>query len=232
MRSIFGRKATAAAKVEQREIVSEDKAATAAQVEVFKTTLALTAANAENPNSAPLTVASRTANNAFALLQQRSPLALGIQSEAREIVDGLLSAEVSRRISAESKQALAEKSNARLSAELSELRSALDGARKAAASEAARNLELANEYRWEQLQKWGGVALSALLSVALIAYRLNIGRLQTGAAEVLASIGARHGTAAESTARSALDAVLHTAEQQAVARAYLRIIGTGTQESK
>ena len=138
-------------------------------------------------------------------------------------MDGLLSDSNLKRIEAEAKQAAAEGAAAARSRELEETRKELAQAREQAKAEAAANLETANKYRVEQLWKWGSLAFNALLGLAVIAYKLNIGRLQQGAAEVIAGLQAKHGDEAASAARSILDGVLHTGEQKGVAKAFFNL---------
>jgi len=218
LRSWFGRKAAAEQKAEVKAGVLEDKTVDAAQVEVVKTGIALEAA----PPSRPVEVAKRTNDNAEALLNQRKPLNAATLAEVKTTVAGLLSVETAKREAAEKAQLATEKQNQTLSQELEQTRADLKELAKARAVEAANNLELANQLRWANIVKYAGIAASTLLSLAVIAYRLNIGRLQTGAAEVLAKLQASHPEAA-TTARSALDAILHTGEQRGVAKAFFNL---------
>ena len=86
-----------------------------------------------------------------------------------------------------------------------------------------RETALANQLRNERLLKYGGIALSGLLGLAAFAYRLNIGRLQSGAAELLSKLETKHGPAAADTARAALDDVLHTGEKTGIGAVLAKI---------
>ena len=217
--AIFGRKAAAAAKAEAKATVLEDKSVTAAQVEVFKTSLALEVARGEHPDSRPVEIASRTNQNALEVLNQRDPLTVEATQEAREIVKGLLA----RVEAAEGKQKAAEASILGMTKELQTVREHAKKLAIQAQAEAANNLALANELRAATLWKWASTGLSVGLGLLAIAYRLNLGRLQTGAAEVLAKVGQKYGEEGQSVARGALDAVLHTGEQKGVARAFFAL---------
>lgn len=220
--AIFGRKQAAATKAEAKVAGVEDKAVTAAQVEVFKTSLALEAARAEAPSSRPVEIASRTNQNALEVLNQREPLTVAVTQEAREIIKGLLT----RVEEAERKQKSAEASILGMTQELSTLRTKAKELHVKAEQEAARNLELANQLRWAKIVQYAGVTCSALLGLLAIAYRLNLGRFQQGAAEVLAKVGQKYGEEGQSVARGALDAVLHTGEQKGVAKAFFALTST------
>lgn len=211
---IFGRKAIAADKENAKVDRQEDQTVTAAQLEVVKTRFALASA----PQSRPVEVATRTNENAFSLLNQRSPLTVGQMGEAQELVRGLLSEEAAKREAAEKKQAEAEKSIAKLSEELASTREHAKKLTKERDAEAARNLELANELRMERLQKWAGVGLSALLTLATIAYRLNVGRLQEGAAEAIVRLRKQHGDAVADTAIGGIDWATDKGSQSQIAK--------------
>lgn len=219
----FGRKANAEAKTEAKASAVEDKSVTAAQVEVVKTGVALAAAAVEHPESRPVQVAQRTNANAAALLNQREALSVAAHDEAVATAQGLLSAETAKREAAEKAQAQTEARNRDMGEQLEKLRGQLKQLSKERAEEAAKNLALANELRAATIWKWAGTAGSVLLGLAAVAYRLNLGRFQTGAAEVLARLKQTHGDEVAGTARSVLDAVLHTGEQKAVFRAFTAI---------
>jgi hypothetical protein len=215
----FGRAAASVEKQQAKEQKGEQQAAQLAAVEVFKTEIALRSA----PESRPVEVARRTNTNALSLLQQRGPLSILQTQEAAEIVAGMLAESADLRTKAEKRQAAAERDAAQLSAELATIRSQLATARAKAAEEAANNLALANELRWSKIAAWAGSACSVLLGLAAIAYRMNIGRFQEGAAQVLAGLQQRHGDGAADTARALFDAALHTGEQKGVARAFFSL---------
>lgn len=218
MKWLFGRKAANVATTDAKRGTLEADMVKRATVEAYKTSKALKHAVAAFPEEPSIQLADRTNANALGLLQQVNPLSLADTQISDSIVEGLLSVEQGARKAAEKSQLRAEGLAADKSAALEDTRAKLKTALADSAKEAANNLELANAYRWSELQKWGGFALSGLLSIAVIAYRLNIGRLQQGAAEVLSRLGKDHGEEAESTARAALDAVLHTGEQRGVAK--------------
>ena len=180
----------------------------AAQKEVRKTGVALDAAAQENPASRSVAVAKRTNGNADALLNQRAPLPVAEADEAVRIVRDLLSEEPARRESAEKSQGAAEDSARKLGAELDALRTQLTTLRKASAEEAANNLRLANELRAATLWKWLATAGTVLMTVAALAYRYNLGGLQTGVADGLAKLHSKYGASDEDVAalRSSIDA--------------------------
>ena len=205
---MFGRKARQEQKVEARTGQAEDEVVRAAQKEVRKTGVALDAAAQENPASRSVAVAKRTNANADALLTQRSPLPVAEADEAVRIVRDLLSEETARRESAEKSQGAAEDSARKLGAELDALRTQLTTLRKASAEEAANNLRLANELRAATLWKWLATAGTVLMTVAALAYRYNLGGLQTGVADGLAKLHSKYGASDEdvSAVRSSIDA--------------------------
>ena len=205
---IFGRKARQEQKVEARTGQAADEVVRAAQKEVRKTGVALDAAAQENPASRSVAVAKRTNGNADALLNQRAPLPVAEADAAVQIVRDLLSEEPARRESAEKSQGAAEDSARKLGAELDALRTQLDNLRKASAEEAANNLRLANELRAATLWKWLATAGTVIMTVAALAYRYNLGGLQTGVADGLAKLHSKYGASDEdvSAVRSSIDA--------------------------
>lgn len=222
---VFGRQAATVEKQEKKEAAGEDKAVTAAQVEVVKTSEALKLA----PTSPAVEVARRTNGNALNLLNQRQPLNILAQSEAISIVAGLLSDEAKKRESAEFAQQKAEGKNAALSIELEQVRNALEDSRKAAKAEAANNLALANELRTERLIKWGAAALSFLTGVAAIWFKLSGGRATAALAEAIGSVEARHGPTAAAVAKTAADAVLNSGEQQKIFKMVAQYVAANKQ---
>lgn len=214
-----GRAAQSEAKAEVKRDTMEDKAVKAAQVEVVKTGVLLTAARVENPASVPVAAALRTNANAADLLNQREPLDAATKADAVAIAQGL----AIRAEKAEQAQASAEAGNRRMALDLDAVRVELKALKVKADTEAANSLAMAKELNNERLMKYGGMALSGALGLLAIAYRLNIGRLQTGAGEVLARLQQQHGDAVAGTARNALDAVLHTGEQKGVFKAFATI---------
>lgn len=225
---MFGRKAEAVAKTEVKADKLEDKEVTAAHVEVVKTGILLDAAKAENPESRPVAMAARTNQNAGELLNHRDPLSVATVDEAVAVARGLISSESDARAKAERAQATAEGANRQLSEELTKTRNDLKKLSAERDEEARNNLALANELRTERVVKWAGMAGSALLGLAAIAYRLNIGRFQDAAATVLSNIQAKHGAEAAATARTAFDTILHTGEQKGVAKAFFALQQTKT----
>lgn len=215
---IFGRKASAAAKAEAKATELENGVVTFAHAEVFKTSLALSAA----PQSLPVDIARRTNTNALELLNQREPLAAQVAADAREIVEGLLA----QKAEAEVKQKAAEATSLGMAQKLQTIRKEALRLAKQAEAEAQRNLELANQLRWANIIKWSGIAASTIFGLLAIAYRLNIGRLQSGVANVIATVQQKHGQAAGEAARGAADAILHTGEQKGVARAFFALTKT------
>ena len=211
-----GRAAKAETKAEVTREVIEDKAVKAAQVEVVKTGVLLAAARIENPASIPTEAAERTNTNAADLLNQREPLDAATRADAVAVAKGL----ATRAAQAEAALAEAEASNRGMALELDAVRVELRTLKAKADKEAADSLAMAKELNNERLMKYGSMGLNAALGLLAIAYRMNIGRLQTGAGEVLARLQANHGDAVASTARSTLDAVLHTGEQKGVFKAY------------
>ena len=218
-----GRAAKAEVKAEAKADSLEDRLVKQAQVEVVKTGAALASARVENPASRPVEVAERTNANAAALLNQREPLDVATSQAALETARGLLSAEVTAREKAEASQAKVEAANRTLGAELDGLRADLAKLKAKADAEAANSLAMARELNNERLMKYGVAGLSVALGLLTVAYRLNIGRLQAGAGEVLAMLQAKHGDAVAATARGVLDATLHTGEQQAVCKVYSKM---------
>lgn len=215
---LFGRHAAAEAKAIEQAAEIEQDVVTAAQVEAVKTQAALQAARVEHPESRPVEVAQRTNEQAVQLLGQRATLTLEQHREALAIVEGLLSSQQAAREAAEARQAATEGDNAQLADQLAALRAEATALARKRAEEAARNLELANQLRIATVWKWAATGGTALLGVVAIAYRLNLGRFQSGAAEAIAALRARHGDAVAGTARGALDAILHRGDQTQVAR--------------
>lgn len=205
---VFGRKARQEQKVEARAGQAEDEVVRAAQKEVRKTGVALDAAAQENPASRSVAVAKRTNGNADALLTQRAPLPVAEADAAVRIVRDLLSEEKAPREQAEKSQSADEDSARKLGAELDALRTQLTNLRKASAEEAANNLRLANELRAATLWKWLATAGTVLMTVAALAYRYNLGGLQTGVADGLAKLHSKYGASDEDVAalRSSIDA--------------------------
>ena len=205
---MFGRKARQEQQVEARTGQAEDEVVRAAQKEVRKTGVALDAAAQENPASRSVAVAKRTNANADALLTQRAPLPVAEADAAVRIVRDLLSEEKAPREQAEKSQAADEDSARKLGAELDALRTQLDNLRKASAEEAANNLRLANELRAATLWKWLATAGTVIMTVAALAYRYNLGGLQTGVADGLAKLHSKYGASDEDVAavRSSIDA--------------------------
>lgn len=220
---IFGRKAAAVAKTQAKIDTTTDNQSHAAHVEAFKTSVALKVAAAENPNSLSVKVALRTNTNAVDLLNQISPLTTGEMQDAVLTINGLMSADAVARAEAERKQLLTEEKNNDLSSQLDKYRALVKVQNVAAAAEAADNLSLANKYRLSVIWTWAGTIGSLALGALAIAYKLNIGGLQSGIAEALAKVEATHGAAAADTARSALDAVLNSGQQQGVAQAFFAV---------
>lgn len=215
-----GRAAKKEAKAEVKQSGIEDQAVHAAQVEVEKTGVALAAARVENPESRPVAVAERTNSNARALLNQREPLDVATAQAAIDTANGLLSAETTRRESAEKAQAKAESDIRTMATELATTRKELQALKARADAEAANNLELARTLNNERFMKWSAMGLSAALGLLTIAYRLNIGRLQTAAGEVLAHVQKTQGTEAADVARKIAGVVLHTGEQKGVFKVF------------
>lgn len=211
----FGRKAREEQKVEARAQVVEDRAVTAAQVEIRKTAVALAAAAEEQPASRPVQVAQRTNGNAETILTQRAPLSVGAADEAVRIARDLLSAEVAKREAAEKSQSGAEQANRELGRQLEELRAQLVTLAKERAAEAANNLRLANELRAATIWKWIGTAGTALMTLAALAYRYNLGGLQKGVADGLAGLQHKFGGSDEDLAavKAAIDAATLPATQ-------------------
>lgn len=218
-----GRAAKAEAKAEVKKDGLEESFVQRAQVEVVKTGAAIAVARVENPESRPVEIAERTNANAAALLNQRAPLDVATAQAALDTVKGLLSAESKAREKAERAQIVSEEGNRELSSALDSTRKELDKLKAKADAEAMNNLELARELNNERMMKYGAAGLSVALGLLSVAYRLNIGRLQSGAAEVLSRLESNHGPAAAATARGALDATLHTGEQQGVFKVFAKL---------
>ena len=223
---LFGRKAAAVATTEAKQTTTETALVHAAQLEVVKTGEALAVANEENPESRPVAVARRTNANAAALLNQREPLALAEQQAALDTVRGLLSQETTRRESAERAQQEAEGSARKLSAELGELRTRLEALRGEQAQEAADNLLLANKLRAATIWKWTSTVGAAALGLLALAYRLNLGNLQTGVGEALGHFQKKYGTGDEDlkTMKAAIDALVNKGQQTAISKGVAAIL--------
>ncbi|AHF91613.1 hypothetical protein OPIT5_16735 [Opitutaceae bacterium TAV5] len=204
-------------KAESKQATEEAALVDAAQVETVKTQAALLRAE----DSRPVEVARRTNDNAVSLLNQRKPISAAAQAEAMDIVRGLLSEETAKREAAEQRQLAAESDNLKLSRDLEATRKALGELSAEAKAEAAKNLELANELRRRTWYAWAGGIVSAVLTVAAIAYRLNLGRLQTGVGNALASLQSRYGTSDEDVKaiRAEIDAMAGLATQKGIAGA-------------
>lgn len=215
----MGHSAKKEAKTAVKQAGIEDKAVKAAQVEVVKTGVLLSAAQVENPQSVPVAAAVRTNANAADLLNQREPLDAATKADAVAIAQGL----AIRAEKAEKAQAEVESTNRRMALDLEAVRVELKALKAKADTEASNSLAMAKELNNERLMKYGGMGLSLALGLLSIAYKLNIGRLQTGAGEVLAKLQQAHGDAVAGTARNALDAVLHTGEQKGVFKAFATI---------
>lgn len=210
---VFGRKAAAVAKAENRVVTLEDTLVDNAQVEVVKTGLALQAA----PPSRPVEVAQRTNANAAALLNQRKPLNAATLAEITELVGGLLSEETARRGAAEAGQRSAEGRNGELSEELEAMRGKLKTLGAERDAEAANNLAMANKLRWSNIVAYSGVALSTLLGLAAFAYKANLGNFRGATAELLGTLRKKDPATAE-VATTVFDAALSKGEQNKVAQ--------------
>lgn len=223
---IFGRKAAAVATTEAKATTTETALVHAAQIEVVKTGEALAAAREENPESRPVAVAQRTNANAAALLNQREPLALAEQQSALDTVRGLLSQETARREAAERAQQEAEGSARKLSTELGELRARLEALKGEQAQEAATNLHLANELRAATIWKWTSTVGAAALGLLALAYRLNLGNLQTGVGEALGHFQKKYGTSDEDLKemKAAIDALVNKGQQTAISKGVAAIL--------
>ncbi|EIQ00744.1 hypothetical protein OpiT1DRAFT_05299 [Opitutaceae bacterium TAV1] len=209
---------TAAAKVEKAEAAQSTQEAAlvdAAQVETVKTQAALLRAE----DSRPVEVARRTNDNAVSLLNQRKPLSASAHAEAMDIVRGLLSEETAKREAAEQRQSAMESQNLKLSRELEDTRRALGELAGQAKAEARRNLELANELRRQTWVKWGSVAWAVIATGLAVAWKLNLGGLQSGVANGLAVLQKRYGAsdADVKDVKSEIDALIGVASQRSIA---------------
>lgn len=222
---VFGRKAAAATTNQAKQDGAKEAIVHAAQIEVVKTGEALAVAREEHPDSRPVEVAQRTNSNAAALLNQREQLTLAEQQAALDTVRGLLSQEIARREKAEQAQAATEGSARKLSAELGELRTRLEALRGEQAQEAANNLRLANELRAATIWKWCSTGGALLLGAVALAYRFNLGNLQTGVGEALGKFQSKYGTTDEDLAqmRHAIDALVGKGQQTAIANVAAKI---------
>jgi hypothetical protein len=175
------------------------------------------------PSSRPVDVAIRTNNNAFALLNQRSPLTLGQMQEAEETVKGLLSTEVAKREAAEAKQKESEKGYAAISQELAVLKVKAIHLAEAAKKEAAENMRLANELRWARIMAGAALAFNVGLGLLALAYKANIGRLQEGMASAFAAIHEKDAGLA-STVRTIAGVALNSGEHEPVFQKFSKFI--------
>lgn len=209
-----GRAAAAVVKEEKKQTTLEDSAVDQAQREVEKTGLALKSA----PASRAVEVATRTNENAAALLNQRKPLSADSLAELRGTVEGLLSDLADVRKAAESQQTAAEGAQRALSRDLETTRTALKALASKRDEEAAKNLQLANELRNQVFMKWAGVTCSAVFALAAFAYRMNLGNLQTGVANGLAHLQHKYGTTDEdvATVKHEIDTVTGGGQQKAI----------------
>lgn len=225
---LFGRKATAVATTEAKQDTAATEIVHAAQLEVLKTGAALAAAREENPQSRPVEVAQRTNGNAAALLAQQDPLSMAEQQAALQTVRGLLSTEVAAREKAEQAQAAAEGHAAKLSEQLADLRTRLEALRGEAVAEAADNLKLANQLRAATIWKWTSTGGAMLLGVLALAYRYNLGNLQTGVGQALGRFQAKYGTKDDDllAMQHAIDALTGKAQQNAISTVANSILKT------
>ncbi len=216
---LFGRKAAAVEKNDAKIATTEDSIVTDAQFEVAKTKFALAVA----PASQPVEVATRTNNNAFSLLNQRSPLTLGQMQEAEETVKGLLSAEVVKREAAEAKQRASEKGYAEVSKDLAVLKVKAVSLAAAAKQEAETNMRLANDLRWTKIVAGSAIALNVGLGLLAFAYKANIGRLQEGAADVFKFLHDKDAGTADA-ARQVMGVALNVGEQGPLYQRYAKLV--------
>lgn len=223
---IYGRKAASAATSEAKATTAEAEMVQAAQVEVVKTGVALDAARREHPESRPVEVAQRTNANAAALLNQRQPLTVAETQDAKATADGLLSEEKGRRAQAEAAQEKAEGTARKLSEDLGELRARLEALKGEVANESANNLRLANELRAATLWKWVSTAGAAALGLLALAYRLNLGNLQTGVGEALGHFQKKYGTSDDDLKemKASIDALVGKAQQTAISKGVASIL--------
>jgi hypothetical protein len=218
-----GRAAKAVAKAEAMNDELGETLGQAALRELFKTGFFIRSALGTHPDNRALQLAARTNDNAFGILNQRLPLSFAETDEQLKLAQDLLSDDAATRSRAEAVQTHLEGENKKLSTQLQETRAKIDKLSKERDAEAAENLALATELRNNKLIAWCSTGASILLGLATIAYRLNIGRFQTAAANVLTTVTKKHGKEAGASARAALDAVLHTGEQKGVAKAFFSL---------
>lgn len=201
-------------KAEAKKGSQENDIVTSAQTEFTKTGKALESAAMENPESVSIKVAQRTNFNGLSLLNQRQPLPASKMQEALDVAAGLLKQD----LKAEAAQAKAEGENKKLSEALEKTNKELGELRIKSQQEAAHNLELAKELNNERLMKWGGIALSTLLGAAALAYRLNLGNLQTGVGNALGVLQKKYGGSDEDlvSMKHEIDTLIGAAQQKSI----------------
>jgi regulator of replication initiation timing len=207
-----------------------------AHVEIAKAGLSVDAA----PPSREVELGRRFTFNGLGLLDQVDPLTASEVSDMRKLVNNLLSENAQIRADADKDQAKLEGRLDETSKALSQAQVERAAALKLQAKEhqdllagSERENALANELRNSKWWSWfwrisiGAVAL--LLLAGWVYAKATLGglpavvtRMQAGAAETLKALEA-HGPAVVATARNALDAALHTAEQSGVAQALFKL---------
>ena len=214
-----------------REAKAVDKAATEAdaaraatvkraQITAHETAEALTAA----PDSRPVEVARESNGQTVTLLDQAAgPLTVDESTALKKQVADLLSENAEIRAAGEQARAASRADIAVVSAKLTATDGLLSKAQDGLRAGFDRENALGNQLRNERLLKYGGMALSGLLGLAAFAYRMNVGRLQTGAAELITKLETKHGYAVADVARATLDDVLHTGEKTAIGRIVAKI---------
>jgi ElaB/YqjD/DUF883 family membrane-anchored ribosome-binding protein len=215
-----GSAAKASEKAEKKAEVAADNAVKQAQRAAHETQEALASA----PVSRPVELAIESNDAAVSLLDQsQGPLTLDERDAIKREIAGLLSENVGLREAGEKARREAREAWATASAKLDEADKNVERLRGAAAAEAAKNLALANAYRNEQLQKYASLAGSAILGLLAVAWKLNLGRVQAGLANVLAHVESKHGAEAKGAAAGVADAILNAGDQTAVAKIYSKL---------
>jgi hypothetical protein len=225
---LYGRKAAKEERIEHKQDEATKEATHAAHIEVRKTAEALTVAAAENPDSRAVQVAQRTNQNADSILSQTDPLTVKEGADAVAIVQGLLDKETAKREAAEKRQREAEKSAEDLGEEIATLRSQLVNIAEDRRREAENNLATANELRKANIWKWATTAGTLLFAALSLAYRYNLGGLQTGVGEALAHLQHKRGASDEDVQamKAKIDALTLPGTQSAIFQTLTKVLAS------
>ncbi len=187
-----------------------------AQKATHETSQALAAA----PESRPVAVATESNQSATQLLDQAlGSLPLDEQTRLRERVAALLSENEAIRTAAERERAAARTTAAEFSRLYETARAAEIKATADLAAAFTRENALADKYRNEQLQKWAGFGVSALMTGLALYLRLNPASVPAAAIGKALAFADRDAPHKASVLRDSLDPFLNRNEQASISSA-------------